>query len=251
MSQNDEIVKSNYSSLFPLPSPIITKNFKKMPLSYQIKIGDSTHFQRSISKVAQDVLRMGALVEDSFRLSHQALFEQNLDAVSKVVTMDDEIDEYYRQIELDCANILTLQAPVAQDLRLVSAFMQLVRDLERIGDYAQDLGEIAIKLLIYPLHPCMSDIAVMSKNAQSMLAKSLVALTELDPTAGEKIKLLDNTVDEAYEQLYQTLAFQKNIKGVVEPIVLLILVIRHLERMADHATNIAQRVAYIVTGHRH
>ncbi len=221
-----------------------------MALSYQIKRGDGTHFQRRINNLAQDVLRMGALVEESFRFSHQALFEQNLDAVSKVATMDDEIDDYYRQIELDCANILTLQSPVAQDLRLISAFMQLVRDLERIGDYAQDLGEIAIKLLIYPIHPCMADIAVMSKNAQSMLAKSLVALIELDATAGEKIKFLDNTVDEAYEQLYKTLAFQKNIKGVVEPIILLTLVIRHLERMADHATNIAQRVSYIVTGRR-
>lgn len=221
-----------------------------MALSSQIKMGDNTHFQRCTSKVAQDVLRMGALVEESFRYSHQALFEQNLASIEKIIKLDKEIDQYYRQIELDCASILTLQSPVAQDLRLLSAFMQLIRDLERIGDYAKDLGEIAAKLFLYPVYPFMGEIAAMSKHAQLMLAKSLVALTELDGNAGKKIKFLDNTVDDAYDRLYNILAYQENIKGVVEPIVLLALVIRHLERMADHSTNIAQRVSYIVTGHR-
>jgi phosphate transport system protein len=91
---------------------------------------------------------------------------------------------------------------------------------------------------------------MMSNHAQLMLATALVALTELDPNAGATVKKLDDTVDDAYETLYQTLAYQRDIKGVVEPILLLGLVIRHLERMADHATNIAQRVSYIVTGQR-
>ncbi len=221
-----------------------------MPLSSQIKMGDRTQFQRRTVAVAQDILRMGALVEESFRHSDEALFSQKLEAVDKIITLDRQIDQYYRQIELDCASILTLQAPVAQDLRLLSAFMQLVRDLERIGDYAKDIGKISRKLIVYPVSPCMGDIALMSQQAQMMLAKSLVALTELDAKAGEKIKFMDNTVDDAYDRLYDFLAYQKDIKGVVEPIVLLALVIRHLERMADHATNIAQRVSYIVTGRR-
>jgi phosphate transport system protein len=145
---------------------------------------------------------------------------------------------------------MTLEAPVAQDLRLLSAFMQLVRDLERIGDYAEDLGEIAIKLLPYPPHACLPQVEVMSHHAQAMLAASLVALADLDVTAGQSIKELDDKVDKAYDAVYQTLAYQRDIKGVVEPILLLALVIRHLERMADHATNIGQRVIYIVTGHR-
>jgi phosphate transport system protein len=193
---------------------------------------------------------MGALVEESFRLSHQSLFQQDLTAAGKVKVLDKQIDRYYRQIESDCSILMTLQSPVAQDLRLLSAFMQLVRDLERIGDYAKDLTEIAIKLLAYPPHFCLAEISDMSHHAQLMLAVSLVALTELDADAGEKVKKLDDTVDDAYDSLYHTLSFQRDIKGVVEPIVLLALVIRHLERMADHATNIAQRVSYIVTGKR-
>jgi len=128
--------------------------------------------------------------------------------------------------------------------------MQLVRDLERIGDYAQDLGEISQKLILYSPHPCMKEIATMSQHAQLMLAKSIVALTVLDAEAGEKIKFLDDTIDDAYDNLYPKLAYQENVPGIVEPIVLLILVIRYLERMADHSTNIAQRVSFIVNGYR-
>jgi len=193
---------------------------------------------------------MGALVENSFRLSHQALFTQNLTAAKQIRLLDRQIDQFDRQIELDCAALMTLEAPVAQDMRLLSAFMQLVRDLERIGDYAKDLGEIAIKLFPYPPHDCLPEIEIMSHQAQTMLAASLVALADLDAVAGRAVKEQDDTVDTAYETLYQKLAGQRDIKGVVEHILLLGLVIRHLERMADHATNIGQRVAYIVTGYR-
>ncbi|MDJ0730385.1 MAG: phosphate signaling complex protein PhoU [Crocosphaera sp.] len=211
---------------------------------------ESTYFQRCLKRLQQEVLRMGTLVEESFRLSHQALFARDIDAAHKIAILDKQIDRYYRKIELDCATLMTLQSPVAQDLRLLSAFMQLVRDLERIGDYAKDLGEIALKLFPYEPHDCMREIAAMSNHAQMMLATSLVALADLDGGAGTRVKKLDDTVDDAYDQLYHHLAYQRDILGVIEPFLLLALIIRHLERMADHATNIAQRVSYIVTGRR-
>lgn len=128
--------------------------------------------------------------------------------------------------------------------------MQLVRDLERIGDYAKDLGDIATKLFPYPPLNCMPDIERMSHEAQAMLGMSLVALVELNPRAGEQMKQQDTTVDDAYDRLYHHLAHQRNYTGILEPVLLVTLSIRHLERMADHATNIGQRVTYIVTGHR-
>ena len=221
-----------------------------MSLSSASSNSERLHFQRSLRRLEQDVLRMGALVENSFRMSHQALFSQNLEDAQALPLLDQQIDRYYRHIELECATLMTLEAPVAQDLRLLSAFMQLVRDLERIGDYAEDLAELALKLLPYPPHACLPQIEVMSHHAQAMLATSLVALADLDANAGRSIQELDDKVDTAYDTLYHTLAHQQDIKGVVEPILLLALVIRHLERMADHATNIGQRVTYIVTGHR-
>ena len=206
--------------------------------------------QRSLREVQQEVLRMGTLVEQSFRLSHRCLFESDLDAARKIIVLEKQIDVYYRQIESDCSTLMTLQAPVAQDLRMLSAFMQLVRDLERIGDGAQDLTEIAVKLMKYPPQDILSEIAVMSEHAQLMLATSLVAIADLDESAGKRVKEYDDIVDDAYDRLYNAIAFQRDVPGVVEPILLLGYIIRHLERMADRATNISQRVTYIVTGTR-
>ena len=193
---------------------------------------------------------MGALVENSFRLSHQALFARDLAAAKEIPLLDKQIDRFYRQIELDCAALFNIEALMERDLRLISAFMQLVRDLERIGDYAENLAESAVKLFPYPPHPCLPQIEVMSRHAQAMLAASLVALADLDAVAGRAVKQQDDAVDLAYETVYQILATERDVKGVLEPILLLVLVIRHLERMADHATNIGQRVAYVVTGQR-
>lgn len=211
---------------------------------------EANQLQRSLRKIQQEVLRMGTLVEQSFRLSHQSLFEGDLDAIPKLLVLEKQIDIYYRQIEADCATLMTLQAPVAQDLRMLSASMQLVRDLERIGDCAEDLSEMAVKLMKYPPHAILEDIAQMSEHAQLMLATSLVALADLDQSAGARVKEYDDIVDDAYDRLYNAIALQQDVPGVVEPLVLLGLIIRNLERMADHATNISQRVTYIVTGKR-
>ena len=221
-----------------------------MTLSPKASRQEPSQLQRSIQRVQQEVLRMGTLVEESFRLSHQSLFEGDVGAAHQILAIERQIDLYYRQIESDCATLMTLQAPVAQDLRMLSAFMQLVRDLERIGDCAQDLSEMATKLLKYPPDELLPEIAQMSEHAQLMLATSLVALADLDQSAGARVKEYDNIVDDAYDRLYKAIAFQKDIPGVVEPVLLLGLIIRHLERMADHATNISQRVTYIVTGTR-
>ena len=193
---------------------------------------------------------MGALVENSFLLARQALFERNLNAPAQIALQDEQIDFYYRQIEQDCVTLIALQAPVAQDLRLLSAMMQLVRDLERIGDYAEDLGEIAIRLFPYPPPPYLGQMQMMCDRCRAMLAMSLAALSDLDADSGLAVKLRDDAVDLDYEMLYNQLAHQRDVPGIIEPIILTVLAIRHLERMADHATNIGKRVAYIVTGQR-
>jgi phosphate transport system protein len=208
------------------------------------------HFDRQLKRIQRDVLRMGALVENSCWLARQALFERDLQAPDQITRQDDQIDEIYRQIEQDCVSLIALQAPVAQDLRLLSALMQLVRDLERIGDYAEDLGEIAVRLFPYPPSPHLKQIQMMCDRCRAMLALSLEALSDLDAETGLAVNLRDDAVDLDYETIYSQLAQQHDVPGTVEPIVLMILTIRHLERMADHATNIGKRVAYIVTGKR-
>jgi phosphate transport system protein len=219
-----------------------------MTTAYSLK--ESKQFRHRSRSLEQDLLRMGALVENSFRLAHRSLFQREIDMTGQIPLLDLKIDRYYHQIELECAELMAIASPAAQDLRLLSAFMQMVRDLERIGDYAKDLGVISLKLFPYEAHPCIPAIEQMSHHARAMLESSLAALANLDGTAGPRIHKLDDQVDLAYDQIYQTLASQTNLTGSIEPTILLALTIRHLERMADHATNIAFRVTFIVTGAR-
>lgn len=212
--------------------------------------GIRSQYERQVKEIQGDVLRMGALVEQSTWLAHQALFERNVEVVDRLAHQDKQIDLYYRQIEESCLQLIALQSPVATDLRLIGTLMQLVRDLERIGDYAEDLGEVSMQLFPYPVPPYMDDVEHMSNLTRAMLTMSLAALTNLDAETGLQIKKRDDAVDESYTRIYKTLAQTPHLQGSVEPLLLMMLVIRALERMADHATNIGKRVAYIVTGQR-
>jgi phosphate transport system protein len=207
-------------------------------------------FDRQVKAIQNDVLRMGAMVEQSCSLAHQALFAQQLDVVASLSEQDKQIDRLYRQVEVDCLRLIALQSPVASDLRLIGTLMQLVRDIERIGDYAEDLGELALKLCTYPSLPLLKEVEHMSQVTRSMLSMSLVSLAELDAESGLLMKQRDDEVDAGYERVYQQLAQEQGVAGSVEPLLLMMLAIRTIERMADHATNIGQRVAFIVTGQR-
>ncbi|RZM76707.1 phosphate signaling complex protein PhoU [Leptolyngbya iicbica LK] len=193
---------------------------------------------------------MGALVEQSCLLARSALCDRNLEAAQQLKIHDKQIDQFYRQIEVDCIELLTHPPQGMQDLRHVSAFMQLIRDLERIGDYAKDIGEVAIKLFPYPAHPSLARIQVMLDRCRSMVALSLLAVSDLNADVGLDIKVKDDAVDEDYDYLYDTLIHHEPTLTNVEVIVLLVLVIRYLERIADHATNVGRRIAYVVTGER-
>lgn len=193
---------------------------------------------------------MGALVEYSCLLARQALCDRNLEAAQQLKAHDKQVDQFYRQIEVDCVELLNHPPQGMQDLRHVSAFMQLIRDLERIGDYAKDIGEVAIRLFPYPAHPTSDEIRVMIDRCRSMVALSLVAVSDLNADVGLDIKIKDDAVDDDYERLYDTLVHAEGILTNVEVTVSLVLVIRYLERMADHATNVGRRIAYVVTGER-
>jgi phosphate transport system protein len=208
------------------------------------------NFDRQLKRVQRDVLRMGALVETSCQFARQAMFDRDLEAADQIIVLDREIDSLYRQIEVDCVNLIALQSPVAQDLRLLSAMMQLVRDIERIGDYAKNLGEVSVRLFPYEAQSQMPQIRVMFDRCRAMLATGLKALSDLDAKSAEDMQSLDDAVDADYENLYTLLTQKSEVQGPVEPIVLMVLAIRHIERMADHSTNIGKRVHYIVTGER-
>jgi phosphate transport system protein len=190
------------------------------------------------------------LVEQSCYLARQGLTERNLEAAGKIRVQDQAVDDLYKQIELNCVNIIALQSPVAQDLRLLSAIMQLVRDLERVGDYAKNIGDVALQLANYDDLPHMPRIRVMFDRCRALLATGLEALANLDGEMARHMTDQDDLVDNDYRELYNLLIQENPLVGGIEPIVLLVLAIRHLERIADHATNVGKRVDYIVTGER-
>lgn len=193
---------------------------------------------------------MGALIEQSCLLARSALCDRNLEAAQQLKVHDKQVDQFYRQIEVDCIELLTHPPEGMQELRHVSAFMQLIRDLERIGDYAKDIGEVAIKLFPYPAHSSVEQIQVMIDRCRSMVALCLVAVSDLNADVGLDIKIKDDAVDDDYDLLYDRLVNSDPGLTNVEVIVLLVLVIRYLERIADHATNVGRRIAYVVTGER-
>ncbi|MEM8604651.1 MAG: phosphate signaling complex protein PhoU [Cyanobacteria bacterium P01_H01_bin.121] len=208
-------------------------------------------FERQVKRVQQDVLRMGALVENSCWLAYRALFERDLEAAQKVKPQDKSIDKLYKQIEVDCVRLMAAQKSTEAQVRLLSSLMQLVRDLERIGDYAKDLSGLAMKLFAYNTsHPMMDRVRLMLERCRAMLAMSLEALVNMDAQAGRAVKAKDDAVDSDYEDLYNQLIQTPDGSVSVEMIVMMALLIRHLERMADHSTNIGNRVVFIVTGER-
>jgi phosphate transport system protein len=208
------------------------------------------NFDRQLKRVQRDVLRMGALVETSCQFARQAMFDRDLEAADQIIILDRQIDSFYRQIEVDCVNLIALQSPVAQDLRFLSGLMQIVRDIERIGDYAKNLGEVSVRLFPYEAQPQLPQIRVMFDRCRAMLATGLKALSDLDAQSAVDMQYLDDTIDSDYQNLYTLLTQKNQVQGSVEPIVLMVLAIRHIERMADHSTNIGKRVSYIVTGER-
>ncbi len=207
-------------------------------------------FERQLKRLQADVLRMGALVETTCSLTYEVLFQRNLETNQQIIQQEVATDRLYRQIEQECIAIMMCQAPVGNDMRLISAIFQLIRDLERIGDYAQEISQLATQLSAYPTPPCVSRLRGMFERVQMMLAMSLGAVANLDATTGRDLRELDQVINSDYASLYQSLAHQAQIPGSLEPNLLLVLIIRHLERMADHAANIGQRIAFVTTGER-
>ncbi len=208
------------------------------------------NLEQLMTSLRQDTLRMGALVERSVTQGMQALFTRDLALAEQVIMQDELIDQLYHKLEEDCLLVLAFHTPLARDLRYIGTVLQLIRDLERIGDYAVDICEEIPRLILYPPLPHMARVKIMSGRCQDMLTQTLTALANLDPFCGRRLVIADDLVDEDYDSLYQLLAGQPCSEDSVEPLLLVLLIIRYLERMADHAVNIALRVGFIVTGER-
>lgn len=214
---------------------------------------DAIHTRRSfdeeLQEMKQDILKMGSVVEEMLAGSVKALKDRDVGLAEEIIAKDDVVDEYNFRIEQTCLKLLALQQPVARDLRTIAAALYIIKDVERMGDYALDIAKAARKLAgIEPVKPLVT-IPQMAQIVQNMLRGSLQAFVDSDINAISEIARKDDEVDALYRKVRDELIalLQDNpekAQGAIE----LVLVARYLERIADHITNVGERIAYMETG---
>ena len=208
-----------------------------------------TRFDQQLEKLHVELIKMGSLCEQAITLAASSLEVQEENTLHKVAALESEVDAKEREIEDICMRLLLQQQPVARDLRQISAALKMITDMERIGDQASDIAEIIItedksEAQDIPM------IIKMSEAASKMVRDSVNAYVEKDLDLARKVMENDDVVDELFEEVKTTLinfiAENKGLQGVEA--IDLIMVAKYLERIADHATNIAEWVEFSITG---
>ncbi|MCA9185331.1 MAG: phosphate signaling complex protein PhoU [Pirellulaceae bacterium] len=216
----------------------------------------SKHLQRDLEHIERELLALSAQVEEMIALACNALTEQRLDIAVQVIDGDQRVDEHEVLIEEECLKILALHQPVAVDLRRTTAVLKINNDLERIGDLAVNIAERAEQMRTYPTFPIPDKLLEMAEEARSMLADSLDSFVRLDVHAARGVCRRDDAVDLLNAEVISELREHMHRDGnQIEPALYLFSASRHIERIADLATNIAEDVIYLVEGeiarHRH
>lgn len=206
-------------------------------------------YDRQLSELQDSLLRLASQVEASIGRAVEALKGQDVDEARRIIADDDAIDRAQYAIEDTALHLIARQAPIAADLRLISAVISIASELERMGDYAEGIAEIVIRGANEPLLKPLVDIPRMAQVAQRMLRDSLDAFVNRDAEAAHRVGIADNEVDQL------TTVIQNDLLKVMvrepassERALHLIFVAHNLERVADRATNIAERLIFLVTG---
>jgi phosphate transport system protein len=207
------------------------------------------HFIRELEKMKKMILSLGAMAEERVHMASKAIKKNDVTIAEKIIKSDYELDEMEVEIEEECLKILALYQPVAIDLRFLIAMIKINNDLERIGDEAVNIAQ-RVEIIAKWDDPRMTfDYSEMAKKTEKMLKMSLDALVKMDTDAAFKVSILDDDVDDIKDTVYDVVkkAIDKHAdRGGY--LINLLLISRHLERIADHATNIAEEVIYMIEG---
>lgn len=205
------------------------------------------HFEGDLQTLKQRLLHMGALVEERVHQALIALIERRADLAEQVVAGDHAVNELQIEIDDRCLKLLALQQPMAGDLRFITCAMKINADLERIGDQAVNIGQNSLKLLPHPPLRPLIDLPRMAEIAQAMTRDSLDAFVKKDAVLAREVLRRDDQVDDLKDHVFRVLLTHMMADpGTIERALGLILVSRNLERIADHATNIAEDVIFMV-----
>lgn len=220
---------------------MVSSEFTERKVVYEEKMG---HLQERLQY-------MGSLVEDSIARSIEALKRQDMNLAQAVIDADDIIDNLEAEIEEKCLEVIATQQPMAKDLRRVATLFKMVNDLERMADYATSIAKITLRIADQPLIKPLVDIPRMAVLSQKMVKQSLDAYVRQDVELAAAVGQDDDEVDNLFGQIFRELLtiMMENPKTITQATHLL-FVGRWLERISDHATNIAEEVIFLVTGEK-
>ncbi|MEA1939207.1 MAG: phosphate signaling complex protein PhoU [Candidatus Caldatribacteriota bacterium] len=212
---------------------------------------NKNYFDSELIELKKSLLKMANLVEEAIDMAIQSLVEQKVDLAEKVIKNDDEIDKIELDIEEQCLQMIALRQPIAKKLRIIGCGYKTVSDLERVGDQAVNIAGASKYLATKPMVKPLIDVPRMAKIAQSMLKDGLNAYFEGDVKLAKEVWSRDDTVDELNKQIFrELLTFMMEDPRTISRAIHLIFVSTNIERIADHAKNLAERVIYIVNGER-
>lgn len=206
-------------------------------------------FQRELQKLQDDVVLLGSMVQDAIRESVEILECRDHRAAQRLRDEDRQINQKRFDIEHDALGIIATQAPVAGDMRVLAAVLDISQELERLGDYAKGIAKVSLLIGDEPFIKPLVDIPLMTDRACHMLRRALDAFAHHDAESARLIPADDNTVDALYEQVYRELmTIIISDPSVIDQANYLLWVAHNLERAADRVTNICERVIFMVTG---
>jgi phosphate transport system protein len=208
----------------------------------------SRHFQAELQQLKERLLLLAGYAEERLSLAVQGLVERDHSLVDRVIAGDEPLNRLHVEIDDRCFKLLALQQPMATDLRTIVAGIKINTDLERVGDLAVNIAEAARRYLRHPPVKKLIDIPRMAGIAQKMLREALDAYVRRDLALAQSVLAEDDLLDDLKTQVFrELLTYMLQDAATIEPSLDLILVSRHLERVGDHATNIAEDVIFMVS----
>ncbi len=206
-------------------------------------------FDRQLVQLNNELIEMGGMIEKAISDTVKALVNQDIELASNVIEYDEEIDHQEREIEQLCLKLLLQQQPVAKDLRLISAALKMITDMERIGDHATDISEITIELSKESYIKKLDHIQQMAKETMVMLVQSVEAFVNKDMDKARAVIVHDDVVDDLFNKVKaELIAMIHEDVNAGEQASYLLMAAKYFERIGDHATNISEWVIFSITG---
>ncbi len=208
-------------------------------------------FQEQLSKLRNDILQMGNLVENAIDMAAVALVNQDLELAKKVLMDDDKIDQLQLTIESACLSLLALQQPMARDLRFIGTALKINSDLERMGDYARNICKVVLQIGSEPFIKPLVDLPRMAELAQQMVRENLTAFIKQDRDTAFEAALHDRDINKLYNDTFiELVGLMTGDARTIKQSMYLLFIARYLERIGDHATNLSEWIIYMITGER-